>query len=79
VSVDLIRGPFESENILGFADELISVQRTRPTKSYIWWSNDPWAGFVALAAIIILLGLIAIVILLYQWNRLVIQYTIGKQ
>lgn len=68
-SLELIRIPFSNENILGFSDELIATNRARPTKSYIWWMNDPWAGFVALSAIIILLGLIALVILLYQWNR----------
>lgn len=68
-TVDIIRAPFANENIIGVADDLILNIRVRPTKSYVWWMNDPWAGFVALAAIIILLGLIALTILLYQWSR----------
>ena len=71
-TVQLIRRPFPTENILGIADELQLSRNITPTKSYVWWMNDPWAAFIALSAIIILLGIIAVIILLYQWNRYVL-------
>ena len=70
-TVQTIRRPFEAENIVGISDELQLSRNITPTKSYVWWMNDPWAAFIALSAIIILLGIIAVVILLYQWNRYV--------
>ena len=82
-SVQLIRRPLNYENLTGISDQLEQfgfVQPSdpiiTPTKSYVWWMNDPWAAFIALSAIVIVLGFIAIAILLYQWHRYVLTLTL---
>ena len=41
------------------------------TKSYIWWTDDPWAALVALAGISILLCIVGIIVLVFTHSRLV--------
>ena len=40
-------------------------------KSYVWWTNDPWAALVAVAAVIFVIALVGIIILLNAYTRLV--------
>ena len=39
------------------------------TKSYIWWTDDPWAALIALAAISILLCIVGIIVLVFTHSR----------
>jgi len=39
------------------------------SKSYIWWSDDPWAALVALAAISVLLCIVGIIVLVFTHSR----------
>ncbi|KAK7482291.1 hypothetical protein BaRGS_00026419 [Batillaria attramentaria] len=57
--VDNIRLPFGQTVIV----------RTMITKSYIWFTDDPWAPLVALAGIIILLAIAAIIYLIFSNSR----------
>lgn len=41
------------------------------TKSYIWWTDDPWAALVALTAISILLCFVGIIVLVFTHSRYV--------
>ncbi|KAK3584474.1 hypothetical protein CHS0354_018059, partial [Potamilus streckersoni] len=66
-NVQIIRTMFEGEAIMGVTSEL-QATISKKTKSYIWWTNDPWAAWIALAGLIILLGLISIIILAFQWT-----------
>ena len=58
-NVDPIRLPFGQQVFI----------RTRITKSYIWWMDDPWAALVALAAIIILLAVVGIIVIIFTHSR----------
>ena len=39
------------------------------TKSYVWWSNDPWAAFVAAAGVVFVLTLVGIIVLLNSYRK----------
>ncbi|BFZ17467.1 hypothetical protein BsWGS_20506 [Bradybaena similaris] len=39
------------------------------TKSYIWWTDDPWAALLALAAIIIVVSIVSIIVVFYTYSR----------
>ena len=47
----------------------IGTQLKLKTKSYIWWTNDPWAAFIAAAGIVFVLALVGIVVLLNSYKR----------
>jgi len=49
-----------------FAESLAPKQ-----KSFVWWSDDPWAALLALAAIIVLLAIVGIVVLVFTHARYV--------
>ena len=39
------------------------------TKSYIWWLTNPWAAFVAIAVMIILICIINFVVIVFSYSR----------
>ncbi|KAJ8318063.1 hypothetical protein KUTeg_003154 [Tegillarca granosa] len=68
-----VRAAYTADNIQGVVDALGGSNIVRlKSKSYIWWTDNPWAALVALAAIIILLCLVAIIILFFSWNSLIL-------
>ena len=38
-------------------------------KSYIWWSDDPWAALIALVGISILLCIAGIIVIIFTHSR----------
>ena len=49
--------------------------QTRITKSFVWWSDDPFAALIALAAISILLSIVGIIVIIFTSSRYVYIYT----
>jgi len=65
---------FETVDLAGLSDEVksalnIGTQLKLKTKSYIWWTNDPWAAFIAAAGVVFVLALVGIVVLLNSYKR----------
>ncbi|XP_046579034.1 cadherin-99C-like [Haliotis rubra] len=64
----MIRKPYQA-NAMSRSSAFLGGGVIQVTKSYVWWLNNPWAAFVALGAIIIVLSLVGIIVLLYLWSR----------
>ena len=39
------------------------------TKSHVWWTDDPWSAFVALAGIVIILAIVALIIIVRSYRK----------
>lgn len=52
-----------------YADGSVNVYGYAKMKSYIWWMDDPYAAFIALAAIIILLCIVGIIVIIFTYSR----------
>lgn len=59
VTVENIRPPYLDSQAI----------RTRITKSYVWWLDDPWAALIALVAISILLCIVGIIVIIFTSSR----------
>lgn len=63
-----IRRPYDLTAITSASDEVISSlqlgsQFRVMTKSHVWWTDDPWAAFVAIGGIVIVLALVGLLVL----------------
>ena len=38
-------------------------------KSYVWWTDDPWVGLLAVAVLVFVTALVAMILLLNRYNK----------
>ncbi|RUS85649.1 hypothetical protein EGW08_006595, partial [Elysia chlorotica] len=72
----VVRRPYDlsvvtpaSQDVLSALQAAASLRIPTIHKSYTWWLDDPWAAFVALGGLVILLALVAIIVLLRSYAK----------
>nr|KAG5713430.1 hypothetical protein BaRGS_024978 [Batillaria attramentaria] len=76
-----IRKPYDLTAVTGLSQRLsdsslmselsqFAFQLSKPiTKSHVWWTDEPWAAFVALGGIVIILALVGVIVILRSYNK----------
>ena len=77
----VVRRPYDLSVVSTASQEVLNALRIAassgdgaaalPTlhKSYTWWLDDPWAAFVALGGLVIVLAFVAIIVLQMSYSK----------
>ncbi|XP_035826838.1 protocadherin Fat 4-like [Aplysia californica] len=70
----VIRPPYDLALVTSASEEVrsalnIGAELRTKTKSYTWWTDDPWVAFLVVAGVVFVVALVGIVVLLNSYNK----------